>query len=157
MHNDLLFRVLHLYQCLAANEGPCCDYIPNPRISSITKHVASKEKPPGLYSLSLNDIKPAHHKLLALQANAQPQFKLTLRVQVLNNHILTQNQYHNYYHPKPKYLAIAYMDPLGYIQKLKSLKNRNRQARILEDQNAEAAQLPVSAYRTVRIRVCIRA
>ena len=37
----------------------------------------------------------------------------TLRVQVSNNHILTQNQYYNYYYPKPKYLIIGYMDPVG--------------------------------------------
>ena len=37
----------------------------------------------------------------------------TLRVQVPNNHILTQNLYYNYYYPKPKYLIIGYMDPLG--------------------------------------------
>ena len=35
-----------------------------------------------------------------------------LRVQVPNNHILTQNQYYNYYYPKRKYLIIGYMDPL---------------------------------------------
>ena len=39
--------------------------------------------------------------------------KQTLRVQVSNNHILTQNQYYNYYYPKPKYLTIGYLDPLG--------------------------------------------
>ena len=38
----------------------------------------------------------------------------TLRVQVPNNHILTQNLYYNYYYPKPKYLIIGYLDPLGY-------------------------------------------
>ena len=38
-----------------------------------------------------------------------------LRVQVPNNHILTQNLYYNYYYPKPKYLIIGYMDPLGNI------------------------------------------
>ena len=38
---------------------------------------------------------------------------MTLRVQVPNNHILTQNLYYNYYYPKPKYLIIGYMDPLG--------------------------------------------
>ena len=38
---------------------------------------------------------------------------MALRVQVPNNHILTQNQYHNYYYPEPKYLTIGYMDPLG--------------------------------------------
>ena len=27
--------------------------------------------------------------------------------------ILTQNLYYNYYYPKPKYLIIGYMDPLG--------------------------------------------
>ena len=36
-----------------------------------------------------------------------------LRVQVLNNHILTQNPYYNYYYPNPKYLIIGYMDSLG--------------------------------------------
>ena len=47
---------------------------------------------------------------------AQQRFHLriarTLRVQVPNNHILPQNLY-NYYYPKPKYLIIGYMDPLG--------------------------------------------
>ena len=38
---------------------------------------------------------------------------ITLRVQVPNNHILTQDPYYNYYYPKPKYLIIGYMDPLG--------------------------------------------
>ena len=38
---------------------------------------------------------------------------LTLRVQVPNNHILTKNLYYNYYYPKPKYLIIGYLDPLG--------------------------------------------
>ena len=37
----------------------------------------------------------------------------TLRVQVPNNHVLTQNLYYNYYYPKPKYLIIGYLDPLG--------------------------------------------
>ena len=37
----------------------------------------------------------------------------TLRVQVPNNHILTQNLYYSYYYPNPKYLIIEYMDPLG--------------------------------------------
>ena len=37
----------------------------------------------------------------------------TLRVQVPNNHILTQNLYYNCYYPNPKHLIIWYMDPLG--------------------------------------------
>ena len=37
----------------------------------------------------------------------------TLRVQVPNNHVLTQNLYYNSYYPKPKYLIIGYLDPLG--------------------------------------------
>ena len=41
---------------------------------------------------------------------------ITLRVQVPNNHILTRNLYYDYYYPKPKYLIIGYMDPLGYIR-----------------------------------------
>ena len=36
-----------------------------------------------------------------------------LRVQVPNNHILTQNLYYNYCYPKPKYQNIGYLDPLG--------------------------------------------
>ena len=44
-----------------------------------------------------------------------PQNHQTLRVQVPNHDILTQNLYHNYYYPKPKYLVIGYLDPLGKI------------------------------------------
>ena len=40
---------------------------------------------------------------------------LTLRVQVPNNHICTQNLYYNSYYVKPKYLIIGYMDPLGNV------------------------------------------
>ena len=36
-----------------------------------------------------------------------------LRVQVPNNHIPTPNLYYSYYYPKPKYLIIGYLDPLG--------------------------------------------
>ena len=40
--------------------------------------------------------------------------QLTLRVQVPKNHILTPHLlYYNYYYPKPEYLIIGYMDPLG--------------------------------------------
>ena len=55
-------------------------------------------------------------RVMALAAVMQTQFlfvEKTLRVQVLNNHILTQNLHYNYYYPKPKYLIIGYMDPLG--------------------------------------------
>ena len=38
---------------------------------------------------------------------------LSLRVQVPKNQILNQNQNHNYYYPKHKYLIIGYLDPLG--------------------------------------------
>ena len=37
--------------------------------------------------------------------------QVTLRVQVPNNHILTQNLYYNYYYPNLKYPNIGYMDP----------------------------------------------
>ena len=40
---------------------------------------------------------------------------VSLRVQVPNNHILTQNLYYNYYYPKPKYLIIGYLDPQGMV------------------------------------------
>ena len=38
-----------------------------------------------------------------------------LRVQVPNNHILTQNLCYNYYYPKPKYQIIGSLDPLGRL------------------------------------------
>ena len=34
-------------------------------------------------------------------------------IQVPCNHLLAQKMYHTYYCPKPKYLIIGYMDPLG--------------------------------------------
>ena len=40
-------------------------------------------------------------------------FYTAQRVQVPNNHILTQNLYQSHYYPNPKYLIIEYMDPLG--------------------------------------------
>ena len=39
--------------------------------------------------------------------------RVLLRVQVPNNHILTQTLYYSYHYPNPKYLIIGYMDPLG--------------------------------------------
>ena len=36
-----------------------------------------------------------------------------LRVQVPKSHLLAQNLYHDSYYPKPKYLIIWYVDPLG--------------------------------------------
>ena len=39
---------------------------------------------------------------------------LSLRVQVPNSYILTQNLYYNYHCPKPKHLIIGYLDPLGF-------------------------------------------
>ena len=41
---------------------------------------------------------------------------VTVRVQVPNNHIPTQNQYYKYYYPESKYLIIGYMDPLVKLQ-----------------------------------------
>ena len=51
----------------------------------------------------------------------------TPRVQVPNNHILTQNLYYNYYYPNPKYLIIGYMDPLGQSKGFLALGFRNHQ------------------------------
>ena len=45
-----------------------------------------------------------------------PSLIVALGVQVPNNHILTQNLYYNYYYPKPRFLLIGYLDPLGGIQ-----------------------------------------
>ena len=45
----------------------------------------------------------------------------TLGVQVLNNHILTQNLHYSYCYPKPKYQMIRYLDPLGYCCRTPSL------------------------------------
>ena len=39
----------------------------------------------------------------------------SLRVQVPNDPILTQNLHYNYYYPNPEHLIIGYMDPLGFI------------------------------------------
>ena len=40
---------------------------------------------------------------------------VTQGVQIPNHHILTQNLYHNSYYPKPTYLIIGYLDPLGKL------------------------------------------
>ena len=54
--------------------------------------------------------------LLPVLSKRLPGFEnLPLRVQVLNNHILTPNLYQNYNYPNPKYPIIGYMDPLGSI------------------------------------------
>ena len=50
---------------------------------------------------------------LLLTYRLQFRCSLTLRVQVPNNYILTQNLYYSYYYPNPKYPIIGYMDPLG--------------------------------------------
>ena len=44
----------------------------------------------------------------------------TPRVQVPNNHILTQDLHYKYYYPNPKYLIIIYMDPLGKSVRIKA-------------------------------------
>ena len=44
-----------------------------------------------------------------------------LRLQVPNNHILTQNLYYSYYSPKPKYPIIGYLDPVGSFFQVKPL------------------------------------
>ena len=59
---------------------------------------------------SLQLFEPLIRALLGL-SKAQGPITLTLRVQVPNSHILTQNQDYNYYYPNPKYLIIGYMDP----------------------------------------------
>ena len=37
--------------------------------------------------------------------------RLSLSVQVPNNHILTQHLYYNYCYPRPQYLIIGYLNP----------------------------------------------
>ena len=49
----------------------------------------------------------------------------TLRVQVPNNHKLTQNLYYNYHYPNPKYLIIGYMDSLGQTSPLSPLEGQD--------------------------------
>ena len=44
--------------------------------------------------------------------------RLTLRVQVPNNHMPTQNLHYNYNYPKLKYLTIGYLDPLGKVRSM---------------------------------------
>ena len=47
---------------------------------------------------------------------------IILRVQVRNNHILTQNLYYNEYYLEPKYPIIGYLDGLGMCQSTSHLK-----------------------------------
>ena len=42
-------------------------------------------------------------------------FSIPQRVQVPNNHILTQNLYYTPYYPTRKYLIIGYLDLLGSL------------------------------------------
>ena len=55
---------------------------------------------------------------------------LTLRVQVPNNHILTQNLYYNYYYPNPKYQNIGYLggnlgfETCGWLGGLQAYRDR---------------------------------
>ena len=57
-------------------------------------------------------LEPASQKLWKSSGESLSE-GVALRVQVPYNHILTQNLYHNYYYPKPKYLIFMYLDPLG--------------------------------------------
>ena len=34
---------------------------------------------------------------------------------MLNNHMLAQNLYYNYFYPNPRYAGIGYMDPQGFV------------------------------------------
>ena len=54
--------------------------------------------------------------MLLMQSAEKGSFTLT--VQVPNNQILTQNLYNNYYYPRPKYLIIGYLGPLGYRRQI---------------------------------------
>ena len=58
------------------------------------------------------DLVAARENLAAARACGSPDSH-TLRVQVLNNHILAQNLYHNHYDPNPKFRIFGYMDSLG--------------------------------------------
>ena len=59
------------------------------------------------------DPKPAASTLTLHERNS-------VRVQVPNKHILTQNLYYNYYYPKSKCLIIGYMDPLELASRVTS-------------------------------------
>ena len=48
--------------------------------------------------------------------NYEGGYSRSLRVQETNNHILTPNLCYNYYYPKPKYLIIGYLGPLGSLE-----------------------------------------
>ena len=90
---------------------------------------------PGQPKGTFHALTTAYHNILYLCWSFLPHFSffalcilhgpynpfVSLRVQEPNNHILTQNLYYNYYYPKPKYLIIGYMDPLGlFPQNLRS-------------------------------------
>ena len=71
------------------------------------------------FRVYLRALHAAHHCIinrgvLVPQPELGPHYShmpITLRAQVLNNHILAQNLYYNYYYPNPKYLIIGYLDP----------------------------------------------
>ena len=44
-----------------------------------------------------------------------------LRVPVPNNRILTQTLHYNSYYPKPRYLIIGYLGPLGRVGRFQTL------------------------------------
>ena len=50
----------------------------------------------------------------------------TPRVRVPNKYTPAQNLNLDYYHPKPKYLTIGYMEPLGYRDWMYGLGGRGR-------------------------------
>ena len=91
-------------------------------VSSSDAHLkdgSCRELPPHMRK-ALQDLQPhqpqientRHSQIIDKRAS---QCLVTLRVQVPNNHILTPNLYYNHYYPKPKYLTIVYMDPLGKL------------------------------------------
>ena len=80
------------------------------------------------YGPAVSEAQMSHGKrstLTWLATNKCPSRKLTLRVQVPNDRILTQKLYYNYYYPNRKYLIMGYMDPLGYLYEVMNLNERN--------------------------------
>ena len=50
-----------------------------------------------------------HQKVSVYESSKNP--SMSLRVHVPNKHILTQNLFHNYYYPNPRYLNIWVLGP----------------------------------------------
>ena len=97
--------------------GPCVLPQSSTQIMTLLDHLKNYELPALLGPNLTQQCRTSTHEgyeevVLKRGASFHSQSpRLTLRVQVPNIHILTQNLYYNYYYPNPKYLINGYMGP----------------------------------------------